>query len=113
VPETATWTRSCHQRHVRTLQQSFPDLTDSDIRYLAPDRATVEGQAALPGISLVLNDFGPDEVPDVTPRPLDELTAWAERMNEYRDQGKYSPAGRELGTLLTELQAGRRRPAGG
>ncbi len=72
--------------------------------YLAPDRATVEGRAALPGISLALNDFGPDEVRDVTPRPLDELTAWAERANEYRDQGKYSLAGWDLGTLLTELQ---------
>jgi transcriptional regulator with XRE-family HTH domain len=36
--------------------------------YLPPDRATAEGRAALPGISLALNDFGPDEVPDVTPR---------------------------------------------
>ncbi len=31
-----------------------------------PDRATVEGRAALPSISLVFNDFDPDEVS--TPR---------------------------------------------
>ncbi|MGH3693529.1 MAG: hypothetical protein ACRDRX_05955, partial [Pseudonocardiaceae bacterium] len=59
----------------------------------------------LPGISLALNDFGPDEVPDLTPRPLDELLAWAERANEHRDHGRFSLAGRDLGTLITELHA--------
>jgi hypothetical protein len=59
----------------------------------------------LPGISLALNDFAPDDVPDVTPRPLDELVAWANSANEHRDQGRFSLAGRDLGTLLTELQA--------
>jgi transcriptional regulator with XRE-family HTH domain len=82
---------------------SVADLTGQP--YLAPDRATVEGRAALPGISLALSDYGPDEVPDLTPRPLDELLAWAERANEHRDQGNFSLAGRDLGTLLTELQA--------
>ncbi|MGH3773094.1 MAG: helix-turn-helix domain-containing protein [Pseudonocardiaceae bacterium] len=75
---------------------SVADLTGQP--YLAPDRATLEGRAALPGISLALNDVGPDEVPDVTPRPLDELVAWAERANEHRDQGRHSLAGRDLGT---------------
>lgn len=42
------------------------DLTGQP--YLPPDRATLEGRAALPGISLALNDVGPDEVPDLTPR---------------------------------------------
>ncbi|MBV9140612.1 MAG: hypothetical protein JO115_06820 [Pseudonocardiales bacterium] len=82
---------------------SVADLTGQP--YLAPDRATIEGRAALPGISLALNDVGPDEVPDLTPRPLEELLAWAERANEHRDQGQFSLAGRDLGTLLTELQA--------
>jgi transcriptional regulator with XRE-family HTH domain len=82
---------------------SVADLTGQP--YLAPDRATTEGREALPGISLALNDFGPDEVPDVTPRPLDELVAWANSANEHRDQGRFSLAGRDLGTLLTELQA--------
>ena len=81
---------------------SVIDLTGQP--YLAPDRATVEGRAALPGISVALNDYGPDEVPDLTPRPLDELLAWAERANEHRDQGRFSLAGQDLGTLLTELQ---------
>ncbi|MGH3829554.1 MAG: helix-turn-helix domain-containing protein [Pseudonocardiaceae bacterium] len=82
---------------------SVADLTGQP--YLAPDRATLEGRAALPGISLALNDFGPDDVPDVTPRPLDELVAWADSANEHRDQGRWAMAGRDLGTLLTELQA--------
>ncbi|MGH3773301.1 MAG: helix-turn-helix domain-containing protein [Pseudonocardiaceae bacterium] len=82
---------------------SVADLTGQP--YLAPDRVTLEGRAALPGISLALNDFGPDDVPDVTPRPLDELVAWADGANEHRDQGRYSQAGRDLGPLLTELQA--------
>ncbi|MGH3719384.1 MAG: helix-turn-helix domain-containing protein [Pseudonocardiaceae bacterium] len=82
---------------------SVADLTGQP--YLTPDRATLEGRVALPGISLALNDVGPDEVPDLTPRPLDELVAWAERANEHRDQGRFSHAARDLGTLLTELQA--------
>ncbi|HET9253783.1 MAG TPA: helix-turn-helix transcriptional regulator [Pseudonocardiaceae bacterium] len=82
---------------------SVTDLTGQP--YLAPDRATLEGRAALPGISLALNDYGPDEVPDLTPRPLNELLAWAERANEHRDHGHFSLAGRDLGTLLAELQA--------
>ncbi|MDQ3761176.1 MAG: helix-turn-helix domain-containing protein [Actinomycetota bacterium] len=80
---------------------SVADLTGQP--YLAPDRATLEGRAALPGISLALNEFGPDEVPDLTPRPLDKLVAWADNANEHRDQGRFSLAGRDLGTLLTEL----------
>jgi transcriptional regulator with XRE-family HTH domain len=82
---------------------SVADLTGQP--YLAPDRATLEGRAALAGISLALNDYGPDEVPDLTPRPLDELLAWAERADEHRDQGNFSLPGRDLGTVVTELQA--------
>jgi transcriptional regulator with XRE-family HTH domain len=82
---------------------SVADLTGQP--YLTPDQATVEGRAALPGISLALNEYGPDEVPELTPRSLDELLAWAERANEHRDHGNFSQAGRDLGTLLTELQA--------
>jgi transcriptional regulator with XRE-family HTH domain len=82
---------------------SVADLTGQP--YPTPDRATVEGRAALPGISLALNNFGPDDVPDITPRPLDELVAWANSANEHRDQGRFALAGRDLGALLTELQA--------
>ena len=81
---------------------SVADLTGQP--YLPPDRATLQGRAALPGISLALNDVSPDEVPDVTPRPLGELVAWADSANEYRDQAQFSLAGCDLGTLLAELQ---------
>ncbi|MGH3912574.1 MAG: helix-turn-helix domain-containing protein [Pseudonocardiaceae bacterium] len=82
---------------------SVADLTGQP--YLAPDRETIEGRATLPGISLALNDFGPDDIPDITPRSLDELVAWADSANEHRDQGRDAQAGRDLGVLLTELQA--------
>lgn len=65
----------------------------------------VAGRAALLGISLTLNDFGPDDVPDITPRSLDELVSWANSANEHRDRGRFAQAGRDLGVLLTELQA--------
>ncbi|HWR47005.1 MAG TPA: hypothetical protein VN327_05220 [Pseudonocardiaceae bacterium] len=78
---------------------SVVDLTEQ--LYLPPDRATVERRAALPGISLALNEFGPDEVPDARPRPLEQLVAWAEHANEHCDQGRYPLVGRDLGTLLT------------
>lgn len=51
---------------------SVVDLTGQP--YLAPDRATVEGRTALPGISLALNDYGPDEVPDLTHDP--SMSCW-------------------------------------
>ncbi len=64
------------------------DLTGQPYPALA--RATIEGRAALPGISLALNDFGPDDIPDITPRLLDELVAWTNSVNEYRDQGGFA-----------------------
>ncbi|MGH3942921.1 MAG: helix-turn-helix domain-containing protein [Pseudonocardiaceae bacterium] len=82
---------------------SVADLTGQP--YLAPDRATAEGRAALSGISLALNDFGPDDVPDITPRLLDELVVWADSADEHRNQGRFALAGRDLGRLLVELQA--------
>jgi transcriptional regulator with XRE-family HTH domain len=78
------------------------DLTGQP--YLAPDWATVQGRAALPGISLALNEFVPDDVPDVHPRSLDELVAWADSANEHRDQGRYS-----LGVRVHCVRAGVRR----
>lgn len=50
---------------------SVADLTGQP--YLPTDRDTADALAAIPGIRLELADYGPDDVPDVTPRPLDEL----------------------------------------
>ncbi|MGH3853293.1 MAG: helix-turn-helix domain-containing protein [Pseudonocardiaceae bacterium] len=85
------------------LGASVADLTGQP--YPAPDRATLQGRAALPGISLALHDVGPDEIPDLTPRGLEELVTWANSANEHRDQGRFSLAGRDLGTLMTALHA--------
>ena len=61
--------------------------------------------AAVPGIQLALNDYGPDDVPDVNPRPLEQLALWADKANEHCTQARYSLAGKDAGTLLTQLQA--------
>lgn len=82
---------------------SVADLTGQP--YPPPDRDTADSLATLPGIRLAFGDYGPDDVPDVTPGPLDEMVTWARQVDEYRDQTRYSLAGRDLGTLVTELHA--------
>ena len=82
---------------------SVTDLTGQP--YLPVDRDTAEALSAVPGIQVALYNYGPDDVPDVRPRSLDELVAWAQTANDHRDQARFSLAGRELGTLITELQA--------
>jgi len=61
--------------------------------------------ATLASIRLALNDFGPDEVPDVTPRPLEVLARLAEEANEHCAQAHYSLARHDIGSLLAESQA--------
>jgi len=82
---------------------SVADLTGQP--YLPRDRDTADALAALPGIRLALNDYGPDDVPDLAPRPLDQLVAWAEAANAHCDQTRFSLAGRDAGAMLTELHA--------
>ncbi|MGH4022173.1 MAG: hypothetical protein ACRDT0_23655 [Pseudonocardiaceae bacterium] len=82
--------------------------TDTDLTgqpYQPIDRDTAEAMACLPGIRAALHDYDADDVPDVTPRPLDELVSWAQNANEHRDHARFSLAGRDLGTLLVESQA--------
>ncbi|MGH3810828.1 MAG: helix-turn-helix domain-containing protein [Pseudonocardiaceae bacterium] len=81
---------------------SVTDLTGEP--YQPVDRDTADALAAVPGIQVALHNYGPDEVPDLRPRPLDELVAWAHTANEHRDQSRLSLAGRDIGTLITELQ---------
>ncbi|MEU6132994.1 helix-turn-helix transcriptional regulator [Saccharopolyspora sp. NPDC047091] len=85
----------------RALSCSVADITGQP--YPPTDRDTAEAFSAIPGIRLALNEFGPDETPDVRARPLDALVEWAERANAYRDQTRYSLAGQDIGSLLTEL----------
>jgi len=82
---------------------SVADLTGQP--YLPADRASADALAALPSIRLALNDFGPMDVPDVTPRPLEALASLADRANEQCGQANYSLAGHEVGSLLVESQA--------
>ena len=82
---------------------SVADLTGQP--YLPPDRASADALVALPSIRLALNDFGPMDVPDLTPRPLEELASLAERANENCSQADYALAGHEVGGLLAESQA--------
>jgi transcriptional regulator with XRE-family HTH domain len=81
---------------------SVTDLTGQ--AYLPVDRDTADALAAIPGIQVTLHNYGPDDVPDVRPRSLDELVAWAQIANDHRDQNRLSLAGRDVGTLITELQ---------
>ncbi len=82
---------------------SVADLTGQP--YLPIDRKAAEVLASLPSIRLVLNDFGPVDVPDLTPRPPEVLAIEIDRANEHCSQANYSLAGREIADLLTESQA--------
>ena len=86
----------------RALGCSVTDLTGEP--YQPVDRDTAEALAAVPGVQMALHNYGPDDVPDVRPRPLDELVAWAQVANKHRDQSRLSLAGRDISTLITELQ---------
>ena len=70
-----------------------------------PDRATKDAAATLPSIRWALNDFGPTDVPDVTPRPLEALLRLADEGNEHCGQAHYSLARHDVGSLLAESQA--------
>lgn len=86
----------------KALGCSVADLTAQP--YLPPDRDSADAMAAVPGIRLALADFGPDDVPDVAPRPLEQLVQLADTANEHCDQTRFSLAGRDVSSLLTELQ---------
>jgi transcriptional regulator with XRE-family HTH domain len=81
---------------------SVIDLTGQ--LYLPVDRDTTDALAAVPDIQVALHNYGPDDVPDVRPRPVGELVAWAQTANDHRDQSRLSLAGRDVGRLITELQ---------
>ncbi|MGQ0779115.1 MAG: helix-turn-helix domain-containing protein [Pseudonocardiales bacterium] len=86
----------------RALGCSVTDLTGQP--YLPVNRDTADALAAVPGIQVVLHNYGPDDMPDLRPRPLDELVAWTQTANDHRDQSRLSLAGRDVGVLITELQ---------
>jgi transcriptional regulator with XRE-family HTH domain len=83
------------------LSCSVGDLTGQP--YLPGDRASAVALSNLPAISIALYDVTLDDVPDMPARPVDELARWATDANEHAANSRYSAAGRDLGTLLTEL----------
>ena len=94
---------------------SVIDLTGQP--YLPVDRATADALTAVPGIREALCDTLDDPL-DLPARPVAELARWAQQAHEHLDQDRYAHAGRDLGTLLTELHvhaaardAGTRHPA--
>jgi transcriptional regulator with XRE-family HTH domain len=87
----------------QALGCSVADLTGQP--YHLPGRDTEAAFAAVPAIQLALNDYGPDDVPDINPRPLTQLAQQAHAANEHCAQARYSAASKDLGSLLTELQA--------
>ncbi len=82
---------------------SVVDLTGQP--YPPPDRTSADTLAALPGIREIIYDAEVDDAPQIQARPVDQLAAAVRRANEFRDAGRYGPAGRELGALLAELHA--------
>ncbi|MEO7194226.1 MAG: hypothetical protein ABIZ05_05290 [Pseudonocardiaceae bacterium] len=56
-------------------------------------------------VRLVLNDFGPTDVPDVTPRSPEALASLTDEANEHCGQAHYSLARHDVGSLLAESQA--------
>lgn len=82
---------------------SVADLTGQP--FLPVDRDTADAMAVVPGIRLALADYGPDDIPDVTPRPLSQLVKWADDANRCCDETRFSLAGRNVAALITESQA--------
>ena len=95
--------RSLLENLANALGCSVVDLTGQP--YPPADRVDADALATVPGIRLALNDYGPEDHPDVTPRPLPGLLTWADQASAHRDQAQYGAAGHDLGTLLIELQA--------
>lgn len=84
------------------LSCSMSDLTGQP--YLSPDRDSQAAQAAIPALSLAFFDSDLDDAPDMPTRPLSTLVSAVHAANVYADQVQYDLAGRDLGSLITELQ---------
>ncbi|HEX2301902.1 MAG TPA: hypothetical protein VHH34_25910, partial [Pseudonocardiaceae bacterium] len=67
------------------------------------DRNIAAALTTVPGISLAISDCTLDDVPDVPARPVEQLIAAAAQANAHLDAARFSLAGRDLGSVLTEL----------
>lgn len=65
------------------LSCSVADLTGQP--YLPPDRESAHAQRVITQVERGLNEATLDDVPDVPPRPLDELAQWVSQTAALRD----------------------------
>lgn len=84
------------------LSCSVVDLTGQP--YKPVDKRSAVAMAAIPEIEIALLDCTLDDVPDLSARPVAELTTAAQLANEYRDAARYDLASQGVGQLLIELQ---------
>jgi transcriptional regulator with XRE-family HTH domain len=80
---------------------SVADLTGQP--YLAADRQSAVVSAAVTEISTALHDVTLDDVPDISARPLAQLTSAAALAHACADDAGYGLAGQGLAALLVEL----------
>ena len=80
---------------------SVADLTGQP--YLAADRQSAVVSAAVTEISTALHDVTLEDVPDISARPLAQLTSAAAFAHACADDAGYGPAGQGLAALLVEL----------
>lgn len=71
--------------------------------YLPPDQESALARSTIEEIEIGLNDATLHDVPDLLPRPLDQLAALVEEHARTRDNANYRQAGIELAGLLLEL----------
>ncbi len=82
---------------------SVVDLTGQP--YAQSDRMLADAVTSLDDIRLALNDYGLDERPVASPRPLEALVSETDDASAHRDQAWYNSAGQNLSTVLLELQS--------
>ena len=85
----------------RALGCSPADITGQP--YLPPDQESAFARSTIEEVEMGLNDATLTDVPDIRPRPLDELHALVEVNARQRDTADYRQAGTDLALLLNEL----------
>ncbi len=78
------------------------DLTGQP--YLPTDRESAQAKRVITQIERGLNEATLDDVPDLRPRPLDELAEWVTAGAELRDTARYRRSGEDVDAALIELQ---------
>ncbi len=81
---------------------SVADLTGQP--YLPLDRESAHAKRVITQIERGLNEATLDDVPDLRPRPLDELAEWVRTGAELRDTAHYRRSGEDIDAALIALQ---------